>query len=73
MCFYVGNHTLLWTKVTAKYVAWCTVELTDDCIGVNRDKTSNHQYQPESELMKLSTDATGSPFLFCAVTMSSNC
>jgi hypothetical protein len=66
----VGNHTLLWThKVTAKNVAWCTAELTDYCIGVNRDKTSNHQYQPESELMKLGTDATGSPFLFCAVTM----
>lgn len=71
MCTYVGSHTLLWThNVTAKNLAWCTPELTDDCANVNRDKISNHHHQPECELMKLGTDATGSLFLFCAVTMN---
>jgi hypothetical protein len=51
-------------------VAWCTAELTDDCVDVNKDETSNHQYQPECELVKLGTGAIGSPFLFCTVTMN---
>lgn len=39
MCTYVGSHTLLWThNVTAKNVALCTPELTDDCARDNRDK-----------------------------------